>query len=74
MGSNYGLDRDFGSSGVEVRMGSVREPEVVTGGLWDTGGKESWSAKDGSEAPGLMRRLESRRTGCWHGTFYISFQ
>lgn len=31
MGSNYGLDRDFGSSGVEVRMGSVREPEVVTG-------------------------------------------
>lgn len=37
MGSNYGVDRDFSSSGVKVRMGSVREPEVVTGGFMDTG-------------------------------------
>lgn len=28
---------------------------------WETGGKESWSVKDGSKVPGLMRRLESRR-------------
>lgn len=63
MGSNYGLDRDFGSSRVKVRMGSVREPGVVTGGFmgWETGGKESWSVKDGPKVPGLMRRLESRR-------------
>lgn len=33
MGSNYGLDRDFGSSRVKVRTGSVREPGVVTGGF-----------------------------------------
>lgn len=37
MGSNYGLDRDFGSRGVKVRMGSVREPEVVTGGFMGMG-------------------------------------
>lgn len=37
MGSNYGLDRDFGSSGVKVRMGSVSEPEVVTGGFMGMG-------------------------------------
>lgn len=37
MGSNCGLDRDFGSSGVKVRMGSVSEPEGVTGGFMGMG-------------------------------------
>lgn len=37
MGSNYGLDRDSGSSRVKVRMGSVRELEVVIGGFMGMG-------------------------------------
>jgi len=35
MGSNYGLDRDFSSDRVKVRMGFVSDLEVVTGGFLD---------------------------------------
>lgn len=64
MGSNYGLDRDFSSGRVKVRMGFVSDLEVAAGGFMDTGdgrGKESSSVKDGSKVSGLGRRSESRR-------------
>lgn len=64
MGSNYGLDRDFSSGRVKVRMGFVSDLEVATGGFMDTGdrrGKESSSVKDGSKVSGPGRRSESRR-------------
>lgn len=54
MGSNYGVDRDFGSSGVKVRMGSVREPEVMTGGFMDMGDRRE-------------RKLECQG---WHQCFW----
>lgn len=38
MGSNYGLDRDFSSGRVKVRIGFVSDLEVATGRFMDVGG------------------------------------
>lgn len=64
MGNNYGLDRDFSSSRVKVRMGFVHDLELVTSRFMDVEnrrGKESLSVKDGSKVSGLGRRSESSR-------------
>lgn len=47
-----------------MRMGFVRDLEVVTDGFMDAGdrrGKEGSSVKDGSKVSGLGGRLESSR-------------
>lgn len=42
MGSNYGLDRDFSSGRVKVRIGFVSDLEVATGRFMDVGdGKQA---------------------------------
>lgn len=73
MGSNYGLDGDFSSGRVKVRMGFVRDLEVVTDGFMDVGdrrGEESSSVKDGSKVSGLGGRSESSRA---KGTGHLMF-
>lgn len=77
MGSNYGLDRDFSSGRVKVRMGFVSDLEVAAGGFMETG--EGKKARVSRMAPRFLALGEGQSQGEHqqsqrHMAFYVYFQ